>query len=310
MDSKFGHRLPILVVIPTRKLNSITLNNIEIFYDYFCSKKLVGEIIVVSNSDEEDEKKSYRIIHNTRKNAAVSRNLGVKYSEIKHGLFVYLDDDIILDSLQLNSFFDYLLSSDKQEIFAPYISGLFLENNYEFGFFVKKYYSWLLNQEINKYSDIQGKSIFCFNYPPIKKSVNNSVEWIPGGFMVFRNFSKNDVYFDENIFDFSYYMEDFFLSNIHFLNGIPITVSPFVFQHQLLYDKLHSKPKVKFKEIYLTERNRMIIQRERSNYTKESMTKYKFIVALNYIYRLKGFKLENLVSLIAIIYLFVWKSRK
>lgn len=305
-----GHREDICVVIPTRKLNDITLENIRLFSIYFIKKGLKFQIIVVSNNDSEKKYPNFHVYLSSIKNAAISRNLGIQNSSINTGTFIYLDDDIILDEINLNKYLELVFAENNKSILAPYITGHVIEENYRFSKLLVKYYTWISRSRVFDYNDIQGKSLYSFCFPPVFSRNFNSVEWIPGGFMTFRRFDKSDVLFDLSLFGKNYYMEDYYLSNKNFLAGIPISMLPIIFEHKINYDKFDNNFKKKFKEICRVEMNRLKIHRIRSKITKESVLRFKTILLLNYLYKLKAFRIRDFASLSAVIYLLLCNPKK
>jgi hypothetical protein len=311
MGVSFGHKKNIVVIIPTRELNEVTKNNLYIINRVFIKYNIIFEIIIVSNCHEDCLFEGVNIYYDNNLNAAISRNLGLSKCKISEGVFIFLDDDIIIDFYKFSNLVSYIIQNNNSEILAPYLSGFFLKEDYKFSKGISWFYSWLSTKKIANYHDLQGKTFYSYNFSPLYVDNENFVEWATGGFLIFNKFNKDQIQFDTNIFGKFYHLEDFFLTHELFVKGIKIKLLPIVFTHVHL-PSFYKKNTFKyyFNLCFKMEINRLKIQFLNITRTNETIWKFKLSLFFFYLYRLKGFSKKNFAEFLAIIYLCLFRNRK
>lgn len=310
MDLSFGPNKKISIIIPTRILNEITKNNILVFEEVFGLLNIEFEIIVVSNNPDDLNFKSARVFIDNHNNAAISRNIGISKSFVEEGIFIFLDDDIVIEKKKLNELLNCIWEDNTIAILAPYLTGFYLENNFRLNKGSRLFYSWLSGTKKNNYIDIQGKSFYSYNFSPLYSESINRAQWATGGFLIFNNFHKCSINFESDIFNSSYYLEDFFITHEFFVKGIDIKIVPIIFEHLYLYKKTRVPCKETFIKCYNTELNRLKIEYINIRRTNETILKFKSSLIVFYLYRLKALTFKNFIELFAVIYLCLWKNRK
>lgn len=306
MSLEYGHRV-ISIIIPTRQINKIVLKSISIIQKCFLNKEMNYEINVISNKINDTPLKNCNIYYDNRNNAAISRNIGLTKSRFDSGIYIFIDDDIIIEEDKFNNILEYLTQTSGKYILAPYLTGYFLKQNFKFSKANKLFYSWLFGSKIEDYNGIQGKSVYAYNFSPIFKDKMNDVEWATGGFLIFNNFKREECFFEKKIFDKSYHLEDYFLTYSHFLSGIPIRMIPISFTHINL-NNIKKTLKQSFYEVYKLELNRLKIFKLHQKNSIRTILKFKISLLLFYIYRLKNLKLQNFIAFLAVLSLAIWES--
>lgn len=311
MDVSFGHNKNIAVIIPTRCLNEITINNTLVLKEVFSNKDIGFEIIIVSNNPDDKTVEGVNIYYDNHCNAAISRNLGLSKCKIQDGIFILLDDDIVLEPDKFNNLINDVIQKESEEILAPYLSSFYLKEDYKFNKGIAWFYSWLSGKEMKNYQDVQGKSFYSYNFSPLYMGKENLVEWATGGFLIFNNFNKDKIRFDTNIFSKFYHLEDFFITHELFVKGIRINLLPIIFTHVHL-SSIYKKTTFKgyFNVCLNLEINRLKIEYINIKRTDETIWKFKVSLFLFYLYRLKALTNKNLAEFLAIIYLCLCRYRK
>ena len=311
MDLSFGHSNNIAIIIPTRRINEITKGNIQVFQEVFSSQKKRFEIIIVSNCKDDIEIDGVNIYYDNHNNAAISRNLGLAKSKMQIGIFLLLDDDIIIETDKFISLINKLNENENEEILAPYLSSFYLKEDYKFNKGIAWFYSWLSGKNIKSYRDVQGKSFYSYNFSPLYMDKENLVEWATGGFLVFNNFNKDNIRFDTGIFSKFYQLEDFFITHELFVKGVKINLIPIIFTHVHLSSIFK---KTSFKAYFTVclnlEINRLKIEYINIERTNETIGKFKVSLFLFYFYRLKSLTIKSVAEFLAIIYLCLSRNRK
>ena len=223
----------LLLIIPTRKINDIVFRNVSIIKLTENSDLAIRIVIVSNDKSDVSLSKDFDICFCGISNKALMLNTILhRFNTFKYHLVCFLDDDIELTNDGFRSLMEWRNKLPEKCIFSPYDSQNCVRINKKFGNFHSFVFSKLFNRKIKSYFDIQGKSFFCcWNFTPLRKESLNNVEWIPGTFMLFKNFNLDELYFDKDIFCDCFYMEDYWLSHRLFLMGIPIFFVPESFEH-------------------------------------------------------------------------------
>jgi hypothetical protein len=296
-------------VFPTRKINLTMVESINTLQVCLNELNFKYEINIVSNTLNDIFVEGCNVYYDGSNNAAISRNIGILNSNIDHGDFFLIDDDIVLDKNNLFKLFQYLKVNEGTYILAPYLSGFYLNKNYKFNLGNRLFYSWIFGYKVDDYLCIQGKSVYSYNFPPIFLDKINKVDWATGGFLVFKGFDKKNCLFDLCLFRKFYFLEDYFLTYSNNLKGVQVIMLPICFTH--LYLNSNDKSiKILIYEVFNLESNRLKIFLTNKKNTNESLLKFKFSLILFYFYRLKEFKIKNIVSFFTVLYLCLFNIRK
>jgi hypothetical protein len=289
------------VIFSCRKVNDLIIDSISIFKSAETTNNF--QFLVVSNQICE-EIDGVDLIFNPFPNAAIARDLGVKYSIAEN--LIFIDDDIVFSVKDLLSILEYTRSCQGNSIIAPYIEGHFLNIDYN----LPKIKSLFLFNKLNlKYSHIEGKSKFGIAFPLILAEHVKRVDWLPGGFLIFKEVGKSKISFSEPHFNNNYYLEDYHLTNKLFRDGVDLFVFPVLVGHRINYDKQKSNLCKQICESVKFEENR--IKSYVSLNDKSCTFKYKFIHITLKLLSLRKFNIPNLGSLIGLILVFCnlkWKK--
>ncbi len=303
----------VTLVIPTRSICDVTLNNLQIISELNYFEKFDLFVVIVTNNIydlgyEKHLKDSIKILHNEKMNAAISRNIGIENSRENTNSYIFLDDDIVFDVEKTKILFESLEFSPEKTIFAPYIEGHYIATDYMLNPVLCMYYSWIFGYTIKSYGDIQGKTAFGLTFPPLFSSDENLVQWIPGGCMIFNQFEKKEVFFDERIFCTNYQLEDFYLSHSLFLKGYEIKMIPISLNHNTSFQK-KSKYTV-FKRHISVEKNRKLIFEILKKNKSHSIFKFQVVLFMKAFYNLKNFNFDSFSLFLSTLYVILWKNRK
>ncbi|MBK8521418.1 MAG: hypothetical protein IPL54_11305 [Chitinophagaceae bacterium] len=93
-----GHKQTVSVVIPTRKLNEITRNNLLLLISIFKELNIEHELILVSNRATDPKIDGVNSYYDDKNNAAFSRDAGIRNCSFDKSTYFFLDDDIILEN--------------------------------------------------------------------------------------------------------------------------------------------------------------------------------------------------------------------